>query len=180
MKYTLVKPDGSLGQSRNFDDAPPTITPNKGRWLPDSPPEFNAVYYTADVVVPVPVEATSVQYNVVAKDITELRAMKKAEINAARDAEEQSGFLYLEHVFDSDFNAIKRISIVVQAATVAPSDFTIDWTTQDGSIVTLTKSDLLMMPVVMATVANVLHVKARTLKAQIETATVEELINIVW
>lgn len=41
MKYTLVKPDGTFGDTRDFAGVPPTLTPNKGKWLPDSPPDYN-------------------------------------------------------------------------------------------------------------------------------------------
>ena len=45
MHYTLVKPDGTLGQTRDFDIAP-TLAPNKGKWLPDNPPAYDPLTHS--------------------------------------------------------------------------------------------------------------------------------------
>lgn len=65
MKHTLVKPDGTTAQSHDFDGQPPLISPNKGRWLPDSPPAFDPLVSTLQVVTPIAPEATEIPYTVV-------------------------------------------------------------------------------------------------------------------
>lgn len=64
MKHTLVYPDGALGQTQNFTDAPPSLSPNKGRWLPSEPPAFDPATHYAEPSVPVPQDALSVSYTV--------------------------------------------------------------------------------------------------------------------
>lgn len=61
MKYTLVKPDGSLSQTIEATTAP-SLSPNKGRWLPSEPPEFDPVTHYVEPVVPVPAGAEAVGY----------------------------------------------------------------------------------------------------------------------
>jgi len=119
---------------------------------------------------------------VVQSTLTLLRAkeIKWDEIKKARDVEELSGFDYLDKRFDSDLAAIRRISIAVQAAQVVP-EFSIEWTCQDSSTVTMDKSQMVQIPITMALRGNAIHQKARALKTQIELAeTVEEVEAIKW
>lgn len=78
MKHTLVKPDGSLGQSREFDGAAPTLAPNKGRWLPDNPPAFNSATHVRTVTLPVPADASEVPYLVTPRNPAEMAAEQAA------------------------------------------------------------------------------------------------------
>ena len=53
---------------------------------------------------------------------------------------EVAGFSYLGEAFDSDQRSVQRISVASLAAQVvieARQPFSIDWTTQDNSVVTL-------------------------------------------
>ena len=69
MKYTLVKPDGTLGDSRNFEpDAVQILPAIKGRWLPDIPLTFDPITHTVQPVNPQPANATSITYELVARD----------------------------------------------------------------------------------------------------------------
>lgn len=180
MRYSLVQ-YGNIIKTANFDYAPPILAPNKGRWIPDNPPPVIEQYFYAQVSYPIPEDAAEIPYVVLDKNLNDLKQQKRSEINSLRDQEESAGFSYLGKTFDSDMNAIKRIAIAVQAAAVAPADFTIDWTTQDGSVVTLTKTDILTMPVVMAATANALHVKARLLKELVDIAQdAQDIQNIIW
>lgn len=86
MKYTLVKPDGTTAQSHDFDGPPPLIAPNKGRWLPDIPPAYNPATHTLQVVAPVPADAVAIAYTVMPRPLNQVRAAKRAELKAARDA----------------------------------------------------------------------------------------------
>lgn len=91
MKHTLVKPDGTLGQTRDFADAPPAIAPNKGRWLPDNPPAFNPMTHTIARVEPVSPGATSIPYSVTLRQPADVLADKLAELAALRYEKETAG-----------------------------------------------------------------------------------------
>lgn len=84
MKYTLVLPNGTHGQSRDFPDAPPVLTPNKGRWLPDTKPEFNPATHVVTAVLPVPDNATSVPYAVTPRPLDAVKAEKIAVLESNR------------------------------------------------------------------------------------------------
>ncbi len=112
---------------------------------------------------------------------------KRNQINAARDAEEAAGFDYLGKRFDSNAQAIKRLYGAAMAAQAAmaggvhPGDVMVTWTTADGSTIDLTYQQAAGVPVVMAQVATAMHVKAKTLKEQIEAAeTVEDVEEVQW
>lgn len=69
MKHTLVKPDGTLGDSRDFEEgAAQTLPPIKGRWLPDVPLTFNPITHTARPVNPQPADAIAIAYELVERD----------------------------------------------------------------------------------------------------------------
>lgn len=86
MKYTLVKPDGTTGQSHNFDGAPPLISPNKGRWLLDNPPAYDRLVSTLQVVTPIAPEATEIPYIVVPLPAERIVANLTAEVQLHLDA----------------------------------------------------------------------------------------------
>lgn len=112
--------------------------------------------------------------------LTELKAEKVEQINAARDAEEAAGFSYLNKVFDSDPLSVQRISVAAQTAQL-DSNFSIGWTAQDNTVVSLNQSQMLGMPAALAVHAYTLHEKARQLKAQVAAATdAAELSLINW
>lgn len=113
--------------------------------------------------------------------LDELKLLKRAEINSARDRTEQGGFEYMGKVFDSDPISCQRISMAAQAMALAPEGTTITWTTQDNTTIELNKTQLAGMVVALAEWSNTCHQKATTLKAQIDAAeTAEELENITW
>ena len=69
MKHTLVKPDGTLGSSRDFEEGAAQQLPAiKGRWLPDIPLTFDPITHTVQPVNPQPANATSITYELVARD----------------------------------------------------------------------------------------------------------------
>ena len=113
--------------------------------------------------------------------LDELKALKRAEINKARDEAEQGGFEYLGKVFDSDQVSCIRMSSAAQAMQYAPDDAIITWTTQDNSTIDLNKSQLMGLVVALAQHSNTCHQKATSLKAQIDACeSKEELDKIVW
>lgn len=103
----------------------------------------------------------------------EAKTAKLNAVNALRDQKEASGFSYLGKVFDSDERSAARIFGAVQAAQAALSagqPFSIDWTVQDNTVVSLDAAATIGMSVAMAQHANALHQHARELKAAIDAA----------
>lgn len=116
--------------------------------------------------------------------LTELKAVKWAEIKTERDRLEQSGVPYLSKVLDSDTISVQRIAIAVQAAQAAiaaEQPFTLEWTTQDNTPLTMDAEQAVGMSVALAMYSDSLHQTARTLREKIEAAeTAEELEAIKW
>lgn len=113
--------------------------------------------------------------------LEELKEAKRAEINTARDAEEQGGFSYMGKVFDSDQVSCIRMMGASQALSNAPAETSITWTCQDNTTINLNGTEFAGLVVALATHSNTCHQKATELKAQIEKATsAEELEEIKW
>ena len=120
--------------------------------------------------------------------LEELKIAKRAKINAARDAAEQSGFEYMGKTFDSDPISCRRISCAAQAMAVMPAvigdeqgEPTITWTCQDNTTIDLTAAELQGLVAALAQWSNSCHEKATVLKAQIENAqTAAEVEEISW
>jgi len=116
--------------------------------------------------------------------LPEAKELAQTRIIDERHARETAGFSYQDKVFDSDPRAVQRLTtaaIAAQSALATNSPFEIEWTAADNSTVTLNATELLGMPVALATHAASLHNTARQLKGQIESATtVEEVESIQW
>lgn len=113
--------------------------------------------------------------------LDELKALKRAEINQARDEAEQGGFEYLGKTFDSDQVSCIRMSSAAQAMQYADDTATITWTTQDNSTIDLTKAQLAGLVVALAQWSNTCHQKATELKAKIDACESKEALdNIKW
>lgn len=113
--------------------------------------------------------------------LEELKLIKREEINQARNAAEQGGFMYLGKAFDSDQISAQRISMAAQAMANAPEGTTITWTCQDNTTIDLNAEQLTGLVVALAAWSNECHQKATYLKAQIDAAkTAEELEKITW
>lgn len=111
--------------------------------------------------------------------LSELKAIKRAEVNRARDEKEQGGFEYLGKMFDSDSISCQRISCAAQAFSMAEDTATIVWTCQDNSTIELNKTQLLGLVVALAQHSNTCHEEATAIKKRIEAAqTAEELEQI--
>jgi len=146
----------------------------------NAPKEFNEHYKAM-------YNATSWQEYVVPQvdpsvTLANAQQVKKATINSNRDAKDQGGYLYLSKILDSDPSSVQRIAIAVQAAQTAISegqDFSLDWTCQDNSILTMTAQQIVGMSVALAQHANTIHQHAKTLKDQVKTAITIEGVNAV-
>lgn len=116
-----------------------------------------------------------------APSLDELKELKRAEINKARDETEQGGFEYMGKVFDSDQVSCIRISSAAQAMQYADDNATITWTCQDNSTIDLNKEQLSGLVVALAQWSNYCHQKATSLKIQIDACkSKEELDKIYW
>ena len=113
--------------------------------------------------------------------LDELKLLKRAEINSARDRTEQGGFEYLGKTFDSDPISCQRISTAAQAIALASDDTAIVWTCQDNTTISLNKTQLAGLVAALAMHSNTCHQKATALKAEVEKAkSKEELEKITW
>lgn len=90
MKHTLVRPDGTTGQSHDFDE-PPVLAATKGRWLPDSPPAYNPMTHALAVVTPVLPGATAIPYTLTLRQPADVLADKLAQLAAYRYEKETAG-----------------------------------------------------------------------------------------
>lgn len=93
--------------------------------------------------------------------LEELKLIKREEINQARDAAEQGGFMYLGKAFDSDQISAQRISMAAQAMANAPEGTTITWTCQDNTTIDLNAEQLTGLVVALAAWSNECHQKQR-------------------
>ena len=106
--------------------------------------------------------------------LAELQDQSWLRIKAERDRREQAGAPYLGKALDSDEKSVTRISIAVQAAQAAISagtSFSLDWTMQDNSVVSMTAAEVVGMSVALATHSNGLHLAARAVREKILAAT---------
>lgn len=114
--------------------------------------------------------------------IDELKQDKRAEINKARDEAEQGGFEYLGKMFDSDPVSCQRIALASQTALIskqASQEFSVEWTCQDNSKITLSADETIGLSVALTKWSNTCHVKASELKALIDQATTQEEVEAI-
>lgn len=118
------------------------------------------------------------------RTLADAKADKRQQINGTRDTLEQSGFPYLGKIIDSNSVSVQRLTIVVQSAQAAiavGAPFSVDWTCQDNSVLTMDAAAVMGMPPALAMFANGLHQHARDKKALIEAATtIGDVDAIVW
>ena len=115
-----------------------------------------------------------VEYTPPVPTLADLKAAAWSRIKAERDRREQAGAPYLGKILDSDEKSVTRISIAVQAAQAAISAgaaFSLEWTMQDNSVVTMTAAEVVGMSVALATHSNGLHLAARVVREKIFAAT---------
>jgi hypothetical protein len=106
--------------------------------------------------------------------LADAKTQKTIDINAKRDRLEAAGFTYKGKIFDSDERSVQRINTAVQAAQIAAlngQSFSIVWTCQDNTTMTFNGTEIMALPVALATHANALHEFAKGLKAAVTAAT---------
>jgi hypothetical protein len=120
--------------------------------------------------------------------LEEEKANKKTEINQAKnDAESATPFTYLDKPFDYDALSRERLNVAIQLAQslkiagVAGTQKVTDWKLADNTLLELTVDMLCNMPQAFAVKSAELHIKAWTLKAQVDEATtLEQTDAITW
>jgi hypothetical protein len=109
------------------------------------------------------------------------KAKRWSEIKEIRNEKETAGCPFKGSVLDSDERSVTKLNTAVATAQSIGESFTIDWTMQDNSVMTLVYADLLSIPAALATYSNELHQKAREMKTQIDACeTVKGVEAVVW
>jgi len=118
------------------------------------------------------------------KTLAEAKTEKLEEITRERDNKEQAGFDYMGKTFDADATSVQRLTLAAQSASLALASnepFTINWTVQDDSSITLNAAEMLGVVPAIATHADTLHQEGRKLKNAVNNATtLDEVEAIVW
>ena len=116
-----------------------------------------------------------------AQTIDEVRTAKVSAIKAMRDSLEQTGgFTYLGKILDSDSVSVERLNVAVEAAQAtlaAGQTFSLDWTCQDNSVLTMTAAQIVGAPVALAQSKEVLYARARDLEAQVDSAVTVDAVD---
>jgi hypothetical protein len=109
-----------------------------------------------------------------------LKADRWELIKKARNDAEFGGFLWDGSRFDSDQISQQRIQGMVQIANL-DSSMSMDWTLADNSVRTLNSEQGIALGLALAAHVNEQHVKARTLRVAIDSATsAEQVAAVVW
>lgn len=148
----------------------------------DSTKQFCKLVNNAWTLIDIPVE------NQVEQTLDELKEQAWDRVKAIRDEQEQLGVTYLDKKLDSDRISVVRIAIAVQAALAAKTagtEFSLVWTMQDNSSVTMTVDQVIGMATALANHSNAIHQTARNAYKNIYNATSAEEINtiessIIW
>lgn len=97
-------------------------------------------------------------------------------VKALRNQKEAAGFKFNGVIYDSDSISQQRIQGAAQLAQL-DSTMSIDWTTQDNSVVTLTASEVLALGVTMGQHINALHAASRVTRSEIYAAQTKRQID---
>lgn len=103
------------------------------------------------------------------------------EIKKDRDNAETSGLPFKDKVLDYDMRSAFKLDIAMETAKQVGESFSIDWTMQDNTVMTLTYADLLSIPLIAANYSNELHKKARQYRDKIYNLTdIKEITGVKW
>lgn len=100
--------------------------------------------------------------------IENIRTRKIFELKRQRDAAEVEPVEYGGHLYDYDSKARDRISAAIIALELQGANAGIAWTTADNQDVSVTATDLRAIVAAVAVRSNALHIKYRSLKAQVQ------------
>lgn len=112
-------------------------------------------------------------------DLEDTKQAKITELKNYRDTEEVEDIEVNGHLFDYDDKARERINAAIIALDVTQG--TIMWTLADNTDVEVSANDLRYVIAMVAQRSNVLHVKYRALREQVDGAsTIEEVEAVEW
>lgn len=118
------------------------------------------------------------------RSLADVKADARAQINSRRNTLEAAGFEYLGKTFDSDDRSVQRIGIAALAARsalLAGETWSMGWTAQDNSVITLGAEAMAAMPDALADFALDLHTHAKVKKAEIDACTtIAQVEAIQW
>ncbi len=97
-----------------------------------------------------------------------VRERKIIELKRQRDTAEVEPIAYNGHLYDYDSKARDRISAAIIALELQGEGATIEWTTADNDDAVVTAADLRAIVAAVAVRSNALHIKYRSLKAQVQ------------
>lgn len=110
-----------------------------------------------------------------------VRSKQWEEIKVNRDNAEASGLPFKDKILDYDMRSAFKLDIAMETAKQVGECFSIDWTMQDNTVMTLTYSDLLSIPLIAANYSNELHKKARIYRDKIYNETdIKAIAKIKW
>ena len=114
--------------------------------------------------------------------IETVRKVKWSQIKAARSSSEYAGFMFKDHLFDSDEYSQGNIQGAVLQAVLEDDSFTREWTLADNTTMTLTKAEVIGLGMALGEHVDSVHSRGRAIRALIETpdATVESIEAITW
>lgn len=97
-----------------------------------------------------------------------VRERKIIELKRQRDTAEVEPIAYNGHLYDYDSKARDRISAAIIALELQGEGATIEWTTADNEDAVVTAQNLRAIVAAVAVRSNALHIKYRSLKAQVQ------------
>lgn len=97
-----------------------------------------------------------------------IKQRKIAELKYQRDKAEVEPIEYNGHSYDYDDKARDRIAAAIIALELQGEGADIAWTTADNQDVSVTAADLRAIVAAVAVRSNALHIKYRSLKAQVQ------------
>lgn len=167
--YTRVK----WFDSQSQDSLPVNVT--RHDW--PSIPEYDCYHQNA-------VEQVTGDYIIEDLPLENVKKKKKSEINAMRNKLESDGFLYLGRMFDSDERSAHRMQVAAlsaQSSLNSGAEFSINWTAQDNSEVTLDAGGVFGMIEAFAIAGRSIFEQAKALKKQVDNCVVgEDVAKIEW
>ena len=127
---------------------------------------------------PAPVEYQELPEPVLA----EVQLRRWESIKMQRDYFEHAGFDTPYGRFDSDQSSQMKLIGASMAAQGAPEDWSVTWTLQDNSAVSLNATDVMVVAQMLLQHVNAVHTIGRGLREQIfaEDATLEDVVNVAW
>lgn len=175
----------------NTSFSTPFVPPDEYAWVFPAPqPSYDYTTEQVREIAPIVVndhyeqrwEITSLPEEAITQNIQTKKQRMIEQVNSKRDELEESGFIYMGKLIDSDSRSVQRISTAVQAAQIAitiNTPFQLDWMCADNTILILTAEQLLGMPVALATHANAIHIYGRSVKDIINNATTSTELDAI-